>query len=182
MTNEEAMKIINAYGKAMEHNKSQYGDLSELPYTKDRIKEALVHGIKGGADPKVREQLKAAYLMLANWQPGLANRRAPGELTDEELKNPAKAMAAIKAAGEGFLKIPPEVAAETDLLMADLNTLEMAFRAKAAKAMAAETLAVAFLRDEPAMAPELAAKLRAKMASDVPEVFLRVQELSRQQK
>jgi hypothetical protein len=51
-----------------------------------------------------------------------------------------------------------------------------------ARRMAAETLAEAFLRDEPGMAPELAKKLRAKMATDCPEVFARIEELSGRQK
>jgi hypothetical protein len=120
--------------------------------------------------------------MLAAWQAGLGARRAAAELTNEDLKDPSKAMARILGSGGDFLKIPQEIAAEADLLMAELKALEMASRAKAAKEMAAETLAMAFLRDEPSMAPELAAKLRAKFATDCPEAFLRIQELSRQQK
>jgi hypothetical protein len=51
-----------------------------------------------------------------------------------------------------------------------------------ARKMAAETLAEAYLRDEPGMEPQLAKKLRAKMATDCPEVFERIQELSGDQK
>ena len=90
--------------------------------------------------------------MLADWQAGLGARRAAAELTNEDLKDPSKAMARILGSGGDFLKIPKEIAAEADLLMAELKALEMASRAKAAKEMAAETLAMAFLRDEPSMA------------------------------
>ena len=31
MTDDEAMKIINAYGKALINRKSSYGELSDLP-------------------------------------------------------------------------------------------------------------------------------------------------------
>jgi hypothetical protein len=189
MTGEEAMKIINAYGNALADRKSSFGDVSELPYDKERIKEALIHWIKVAEDPKVRELLKGSYITLADWQPGFAARRANGELTQEDLKDPTKAMAHIQASGGDFLKLPQEIAAEAELLMADLKALERescaiasASTAALAKAMAAETMATAFLRDEPGMAPELAAKLRAKFATDCPEVFLRIQELSGQQK
>jgi electron transfer flavoprotein alpha subunit len=109
-------------------------------------------------------------------------------LTQEDLKDPVKAMARIQAGGDDFLKIPQEIGAEAELLMADLKALERESAtiangcvAVVAKKTAAETLAVAFLRDEPSMAPDLAAKLRAKFASDCPEVYLRIQELSLQQ-
>jgi hypothetical protein len=64
MNDHEAVKIINAYGKALMERKSSYGDLSELPYKKERIKEALIHRIKAEGDPKFREQLKGALLTL----------------------------------------------------------------------------------------------------------------------
>jgi hypothetical protein len=189
MTNDESVKIISAYGKALMDRKSLYGDISELPYAKERIKEALIHGIKRGDDPKLGEQLKGAYITLSEWQAGFGSRRDAAELTEEDLKDSAKALARIQGSGEDFLKLPEEVAAEAALLMADLKALEIAPAvvsdasvAVAAKQMAAETLAVAFLRDEPTMAPEKAAKLRAKFATDCPEVFLRIQQLSGQQK
>jgi hypothetical protein len=125
MTDDEAMKIINAYGKAMMDRKSTYGDVSALPYSKARIKEALIHGIKEGDDPQFRDQLKAAYVALAEWQPGLGNRRLPGELSDDELRDPARAMARI-ADSTDFLKIPADVAAEANVLQADLKALGLA--------------------------------------------------------
>jgi hypothetical protein len=123
MADDDAMKIINAYGKAMMDRTSAYGDLSTLPYPKSRIKEALIHGIKEGDEPKFREQLKAAYVALAEWQAGLGDRRGPGELTPEELADPAKAMARITAAGPDWLKVPESVATEATMLHAELNAL-----------------------------------------------------------
>jgi hypothetical protein len=83
MTDEEAMKIINAYGKALMDRKSSYGDASELPHAKTRIKEALIHGIKESDDPQFREQLKSAYIALAEWQPGFGSRRVSAEFTEK---------------------------------------------------------------------------------------------------
>jgi hypothetical protein len=125
MTDEEALKIINAYGKALLDLKSSYGDVSELPYPKDRIKEALIHGIKQGDDPKFREQLKGAYITLAQWQAGFGARRAAAE-TDVDMKDPTKAAARILGSGGDFLKIPQEIGAEADLLMADLKARGLA--------------------------------------------------------
>jgi len=189
MTGEEAMKIINAYGNALAARKAPYGDVSDLPYPKERIKEALIHWIKVGDDPKIRELLKGSYITLADWQAGFGARRAATDLTDIDMKDPTKAAAQVLAKGEDFLKLPEEVAAEAELLMADLKALEItsgvvpdASVALLAKKMAAEHMAVQFLRAEPTMAPGLAAKLRAQMASDVPELYSRVQELSGQKK
>jgi hypothetical protein len=78
MTDDEAMKIINAYGKAMMDRKTAYGELSALPYPKDRIKEAIIHGIKAGDDPKFRDQLRTGYVLLAEWQSGFGNRPGAG--------------------------------------------------------------------------------------------------------
>ena len=121
MTDAVAMTIINAYGKALVDRKSSYGDVRELPYAKERIKEAIVHGIKETDDPTFREQLKGAYITLAEWQPGFAARRGAAELTQEDLKDPAKVKARIKASGGDFVGIPLEIRDEAELLMADLK-------------------------------------------------------------
>jgi hypothetical protein len=126
MTHDEAVKIISAYGRALMNRKSSYGDVSELPYAKERIKEALIHGIKLADDPTVRENLKSGYITLAQWQAGFAARRASAELTAEDLKDPSKALARIEAGGDEFLNLPEEVAAEAQLLMADLKALGVA--------------------------------------------------------
>jgi hypothetical protein len=69
----------------------------------------------------LREQTKGAYITLADWQPGFAARRGAAELSAEDFEDPAKAMARIQGSGGDFLKLPQEVAAEGELLMADLK-------------------------------------------------------------
>jgi hypothetical protein len=86
MTDGEATKIISAYGKALRDRKSLYGDLSELPYSKERIKEALIFVIRKGGNPKFREQLRGAYITPAEWQAGFGSRRGAVEFTEEEMK------------------------------------------------------------------------------------------------
>jgi hypothetical protein len=125
MTGEEAMKVINAYGNVLADRTSPFGDVSDLPYAKARIKEALIHGLATGNDPKVRELLKAGYITLADFQPGFRNRRS-AELTADDLKDPSKTAARILAKGDDFLKVPKEIAAEADLLMAELKARGLA--------------------------------------------------------
>jgi hypothetical protein len=124
ITDAEAVKIIRAYGKAIVDRNSAFADLSALPYPKSRIKQALIHGIRTTDDRSFREQLKAAYVTLSEWQPGLGNRAAAGEFTEEELRDPAKAMK--RALQDDFLKVPEAVAAEANALLAELKTLGLA--------------------------------------------------------
>ena len=58
IAHDEAIRIINAYAKALADRKSSYGDPSELPYPKERIKQALIYGIQFAEDSAVREHLK----------------------------------------------------------------------------------------------------------------------------
>ena len=117
MTDAESVEIISAYGKAMLDRNSPYGELSALPYPKDRVKQALIRGIKETRDPKFREQLKGAYVMLSSWQVGGGS----AELTPEELADAKKAMA--RALQGNFLEIPEKVAVEANALLAELTEL-----------------------------------------------------------
>jgi hypothetical protein len=105
---------------------SRYGVLSELPFAKERIQEALICGIQRTEDPRLREQLKGACIMLAEWQAGFGSRRDVAELTDEELRNPTKATKRVLGSSQDFLKLPEEVAAESALQMADLKARGLA--------------------------------------------------------
>jgi len=121
MTDAEAVKIINAYGKALTERKTPFGDLSALPYPKDRIKDAILHGIRQTDDAVFREQLKGAYITLADWQVGFGTRGASAALSEEELKDPMKAMARVSS--PDFLSVPNEVAAEAEMLRVELAAL-----------------------------------------------------------
>jgi hypothetical protein len=124
MTRDESLKIINTYGRVLAEHKSSCGDLSELPYPKERIKEAILFGIQHTADLNVREQLKGAYITLAQWQTGFGARRANAEMTPDDLKGtPSEIAARILAKGDELVKVPHEIAAEAELLMANLKAL-----------------------------------------------------------
>jgi hypothetical protein len=124
MSNAEAFTITSAYGTLLADRGTSFGDVRELPYDKERIKQALIHRIRAGKDPKERELLRAAYVMLADFQPGLGNRRS-AELTADDLKDPSKAAARFLANGDDFTRVSREVAAEAGSLMADLKELDL---------------------------------------------------------
>ena len=63
--------IIRAYGKAIETSPVTPGcvaDIRTLPYSKDKIKSALVLALKFTEDRTMQNQLKAGYLRLADYQ------------------------------------------------------------------------------------------------------------------
>jgi hypothetical protein len=123
LTNAEAIKISSAYGTLLTDRHTSFGDVSALPHEKERIKEALTHRIRVGKDPKERELLRAAYVMLADFQPGFGNPRS-AELTADDLRDPSKATARFLAKGDDLTTVSREVAAEAELLIADLIALD----------------------------------------------------------
>lgn len=63
--------IIQAYGRAIETSPLTPGcvaDVQTLPYSKDKIKSALMLALKFTDDRWMRRQLKAGYLHLADYQ------------------------------------------------------------------------------------------------------------------
>lgn len=69
--------LVAAYGEALEaqaNSGSMFSDTSALPVKKETIKAALKLLIRVNTDTQKREQLRAAYLMLANFQPGVGDQ------------------------------------------------------------------------------------------------------------
>lgn len=56
-------------------------DERDLPHPKKRIKEAILFALRLTSDPKMREELKSAYLSLAAWQAGIGEAKKPGSLS-----------------------------------------------------------------------------------------------------
>ena len=67
MTATEAETIINAYGAVMMAKPTVIADQRDLPYSKEKIKEALRIGIASTTDPKLIDMLKAGYVTLADF-------------------------------------------------------------------------------------------------------------------
>jgi len=76
MTPELAIEIIQEYGAVMQNNSPQSGgvaDISNLPYLKSQIKEALIIGLKMNDDPQTQEAFIIGYMKLADWQEGIGD-------------------------------------------------------------------------------------------------------------
>lgn len=67
MTATEAEAIINAYGATIMAKPHPVADERNLPYSKDKIKEAIRIGIASTTDPKMIDMLKAGYVTLADF-------------------------------------------------------------------------------------------------------------------
>jgi hypothetical protein len=120
----EAQKIVNTYGKAQLALRSVVSDVSQLPYPKARIKEALIIAIAGTRDATIRGNLKAAYVSLADWQEGGEIGSFPVEVGSKQLKaDPLLVAKGIAAAGSTFTDIPARVAAEAQALAGELKAL-----------------------------------------------------------
>jgi hypothetical protein len=74
MSAQRAVEIIQRFGTVLEHEAPAPGcvaDASKLPFPKDKIRQALIIGLRANSDPKMKEMLKVAYVELANWQVGV---------------------------------------------------------------------------------------------------------------
>jgi hypothetical protein len=65
----QALEIARAYDESLEQPANDTGrDEADLPFPKDTIKWALLLLLGSAAEASQREQLKAAYVALAEWQ------------------------------------------------------------------------------------------------------------------
>lgn len=117
----EAMKIVRAYGAAMEKKTTRYGDLSSLPYPKDTIKSALVDLLRRTKDAMELDQLMTGYLLLADWQEGaatvnFASLQSPANLTTEQVRQSAQ-----RFLSSGVYEMTTKVVTEMQQLAAELE-------------------------------------------------------------
>jgi hypothetical protein len=64
----DTLKVVTAYAAALSLNQAAVKDISQLPYPKPRIKQALVTAMGLATQASLRDELRAAYLQLAQWQ------------------------------------------------------------------------------------------------------------------
>lgn len=115
-------KIVIAYGEAMVSMRSMVADQSGLPYPKPVIKAALIAAISATNDAKMLEQLKSAFISLADWQEGIGPGPHVFNVTDKDLENPMATMKQIQA-NQSFTDVPARVAAEAQELSNELKAL-----------------------------------------------------------
>jgi hypothetical protein len=107
-------KIVHAYSSVLSSRKSMISDASELPYPKPQIKAALIAAITTAQDAKMREQLKAAFVSLADWQEGVGAGPYSFETTVKMAKR-------IAASGPSLTEISAKVTAEGQALLDELK-------------------------------------------------------------
>jgi hypothetical protein len=90
----DTLKVVTAYAAALSLNPGSVKDISHLPYPKPRIKQALVTAMGLATQASMRDELRAAYLQLAQWQaPGAQSvseqAREPVDLVSERVTEEA---------------------------------------------------------------------------------------------
>lgn len=94
----DAMDVIQAYGKALETDAPAPGcvaDEGKLPYTKDTIKAAIVAGLKDTTDDHIKDLLKAGYIQLSQWQPGVGLTNQGLDLASFDMGQDTAALAKV---------------------------------------------------------------------------------------
>jgi len=124
---QEAEKIIQAYGAVLQAKAPAPGrvaDASKLPFPKERIKAALIFGLKATNDQQMKEILKVGYIQLADWQEGVGENDIGLDLSNEDLDDdPVKLAQKIVDQGSGHKKWQPIIKAEQEKLQKELVDL-----------------------------------------------------------
>jgi hypothetical protein len=116
-------KILKAYGAATASGESLYRDVSELPYPKPVIKEALILALCVTKDPKDLNLLRSGFVMLADWQEGL-NALGPDPFLQGSSDGDVWASAKrIVERGQPFMELKKRAVAEGKALLDELNAL-----------------------------------------------------------
>jgi uncharacterized protein (DUF2141 family) len=124
MTLAEAQRIVNEYGTALASKKSMVNDASGLPYSKSKIKAALISAIVATEDEVMRSNLKAGYIALADWQDGIGSRGQLLDATEKELNDdPLGAAKRISTGAPEFTETLARIQAESQALVDELTSL-----------------------------------------------------------
>jgi hypothetical protein len=73
-SNTDFVRVVQAYGKVLETSAPVSGtvaDAEQLPYSKQKIKEAIVAALRSTDDLQTKEHLKVSYIQLSDWQEGV---------------------------------------------------------------------------------------------------------------
>ena len=127
MSRQTAEKIIQAYGAVLQTQAPTPGcvaDTSKLPFPKEKIKAALIIGLKATTDQQTKEMLKVGYIQLADWQEGVGETDQGLDLSKMDLNDdPVKLAQEVVAQGSGREKWQPAVQAEQEKLEQELVDL-----------------------------------------------------------
>ena len=81
-------------------------DKSKLPFPKEKIKAALIIGLKATTDQRMREMLKVGYIQLADWQEGVGETDQGLDLANMDLNDdPVKLAQQVSTQGSDHEKM-----------------------------------------------------------------------------
>lgn len=127
MSEQDAEEIIQAYGAVLQTQVPTPGcvaDISKLPFPKEKIKTALIIGLKATNDKEMKEMLKVAYIQLADWQEGGGESDQGLDLSNMNIDDdPRKLAEQVLAQGSSHEKWKPVVQAEQEKLKQELVSI-----------------------------------------------------------
>jgi hypothetical protein len=127
MTVEDAEKIVQDYGAAwrsVARPGNVVRDIRNLPHPKEHIKQALILSLLLNTDPKGREILKVAYILLADWQEGVGNIPVGLDMTGVNLNgDPIELAERVAEPLRRMVKWQPVVNEEQEVLKSELQKL-----------------------------------------------------------
>lgn len=121
-------EIVSAYGAVLENGPvpGTVADERELPYPKKTIKQALLVLLKTTTDPKMRGNLKAGYVCLADWQQGVGPHRVGFDISKFDQTDDTLSIGRRIAATEESVKAWLEKAdIEQKCLASELREMEL---------------------------------------------------------
>ncbi|RLA48469.1 MAG: hypothetical protein DRR04_08985 [Gammaproteobacteria bacterium] len=128
---EAAQKIVQDYRIFLETCAPLPGrvaDVSELPHSKNRIKDAFSVCITAIRDPALTEHLKHGYLMLSAWQVGVGTKTLGPDFTQLDLDiDPLELAHQIQQQSAPMEKWSPVIKADQAQLTSELDALGVHF-------------------------------------------------------
>ncbi|MCR9093370.1 MAG: hypothetical protein NXI30_04065 [bacterium] len=127
MDAEFAQRVVNDFGAALGDRSGGAGGVSdtrELPHSKETIKAALIFALRFANDPVSRDQLKAGYVSLADWQDGVGDSAGGLNLSRADLdRDPVELAKMLQSQAMPSQELSDRVEAESLALQAELRRL-----------------------------------------------------------
>lgn len=123
LTDKEVEKIINRYGEVLQFSAPPPGgvaDVKKLPYSKEKIKAAILQAITVSNDKNLNESLKAAYVQLADWQEGVGEQDIGFDFSNPDSVTPEQ----VLLQGEDLQKWTNIVIQEQEKLIQELKDIK----------------------------------------------------------
>jgi len=124
---ETAQRVVQDYRVFLETSAPLPGrvaDVSELPHSKEHIKDAIAVCITVFRDPQLTEHLKYGYLMLSAWQNGVGEKTLGPDFARLDLDgDPLELAQQIQEQSAPMEKWSPIIRAEQARLTSELSAM-----------------------------------------------------------